>query len=219
MAIKAVFFDLDGTLRDSRDLIWATTEHTLKQHGVDVGREDYRHVIYHLDDIHALYPESGSLESYHNTFRAYLEDNFKPALLYDGVESLLKTLHDQGMKLAIVSAARSAVEYMESVNLAQYFDTIVKGPDTKEHKPHPEPVFVATQRLGIRADEAIMIGDTTADIQSGKAAGVAQAIGVTHGFADRAMLDDAGADYVADSLKQLEDYLLDIIQPGSKRGK
>jgi pyrophosphatase PpaX len=212
MSIKAILFDLDGTLRDSRDLIWETTQHTLKTHGVEADREEYRHVIYHLNDIHALYPESGSLDSYHDVFRAYIRDKETTVFLYDGVEELLKPLQKQGLKLAVVSAARSAPDFIARQGLADYFATIVSGGDSKEHKPHPEPVFVATQRLGIRADEAIMVGDTTADIEAGKAAGVAATIGITHGFADRTMLEDVGADYIVDTLEELEQVILELTQ-------
>lgn len=210
--VTALLFDMDGTLADSRDVIWEATEHTLAAHGVTAPRDAYKHVIHHLDDVHSLYPDSGEIASYHATFRAFIETAEKSVVLYEGAVALLESLKKQGYKLALVTATSRAVDRATEYGIAQYFDAIVGGGDCREHKPHPEPLFVATQRMGVRAEQAIMIGDTVADVQAGKAAGVAYTIGLTHGMHDQKMLEEAGVDYTVPSLSALQGLLLGLRQ-------
>ena len=86
--------------------------------------------------------------------------------------------------------------------LADYFVTL-QTPDHNPSKPHPGMIHRAMGETGIAADKVIMIGDTTFDIEMGKAAG-AKAIGVTWGYHDPAELVAAGADIMIDRYEDLD---------------
>ncbi len=91
--------------------------------------------------------------------------------------------------------------------LASYFDipmfTVVTCDDTSSHKPDPEGLNIAMQRLGVTPAESLVLGDHKVDIQSGINAGVSELIGITHGFGDHRSLEEAGATKVVDSLDEL----------------
>ena len=81
--------------------------------------------------------------------------------------------------------------------------TVVTCDDTTTHKPDPESLKLAMNRLGVTPAHSLVLGDHKVDMQSGINAGVVQRIGVTHGFNDRPTLEAAGASRVIDSLAEL----------------
>ncbi len=81
--------------------------------------------------------------------------------------------------------------------------TVVTCEDITAHKPDPEGVELAMSRLSVTPDNSLVLGDHKVDMQSGINAGVAQRIGITHGFDDRPTLEAAGATDVIDELTEL----------------
>jgi pyrophosphatase PpaX len=79
--------------------------------------------------------------------------------------------------------------------LARYMKCIVASDSTTRHKPEPEPVLMALERLGASPDEAMFVGDSPYDMQSGRAAGV-HAVGVAWGAFTSETLVEAGAEVV-----------------------
>lgn len=204
-AIKAILFDLDGTLYNSGDAILSAVERTLTSYNRTFDREVIARQAHSLRAVHELaglssVPYEEFRDKYHD---AYESDQLSAILWYEHVQDVLDTLRDEGLLLAIVSSSKFARQIIDEHELSDYFDVVVSGGDVSEHKPHPEPIFLATQRLGIRADEAIMVGDMIVDVQAGKAAGVARTIAVTHGMGDRADLVATNPDHIIDSLAEL----------------
>ncbi len=85
--------------------------------------------------------------------------------------------------------------------------TVITANDTPTHKPDPAGANLAMQRLGVRPDQVVILGDHKVDMLAGANAGIDSRIGVTHGFDDRATLEAAGATHVIDSLAELPDIL------------
>lgn len=174
--IKALLFDLDGTIADTNGLIFESFRHTLSSHGFDqVASED----IYKLfgEPLEAsmgryLPGEEATMVA---TYRAYNEachdDMIRP---FAQVEEVLQRLKAEGRRLAIVTSKRKemALRSLTCLDLHDYFDLVVTPEDTSRHKPLPEPVLYALDQLKIQPKEALMIGDSPYDIMSGKAAGV-----------------------------------------------
>ena len=79
--------------------------------------------------------------------------------------------------------------------------------DTALHKPSPEPLLLALQQRGVRAQDSVYIGDAVVDVLAAKAAGMA-VIAVTWGAGDRADLLAAGPLAVVDTMDELRAYLL-----------
>jgi len=204
MPIKAVLLDLDGTLRDTRDIIYDSVQHALKLHaGKDFSRKDMDPYIHHHREVYkGLVGEEG-LEEFDEIYTKHIDQFLPSAELFNGVEELLETLQKDGYRVALVSSARRGDEYLSQKGIHGHFEVIVGAHDVTRLKPDPEPVLVALKRLKITADEAAMVGDMTADMESSKKAGVAYRIGITHGFGKREQLQDAGATHIIDSLMEL----------------
>lgn len=81
--------------------------------------------------------------------------------------------------------------------------TVVTADDTTRHKPDPEGLNLAMQRLGASPDASVVLGDHKVDIQTAVSAGVNRRIGITHGFNDKPTLEAAGATEIIDSLHEL----------------
>jgi HAD superfamily hydrolase (TIGR01509 family) len=204
MKIKAILFDLDGTLRDTREAIYSSLERALEVHAPRVpSREEMGPVIHHHTEVHRTFAPDADSHAFEESYREKVTDMVNESVLYDGVHEIVQQLHKTGYKLAIVSAASRLEQYVQKAGLVEFFDAFVGGNTTTEHKPHPAPVLLALEQLGVKAEEAIMVGDLAADIQAAQAAGVQATIGITHGFGTRTSLEQAGADHIIDSLPEL----------------
>ena len=177
MRYDTVLFDLDGTLIDSAEMILASLRHTTRAVlGRDVAEDELRAgigmpLVAHMaqldprraDDLVRVYSEHN--ETLHDTLAAC-----------DGVLDVLRTLSDEGRRLAVVTAKRRAtvtLAFERIPELASYFDVVVAAEDTTRHKPHPEPLLLALDRLDAASAGAAYVGDSPVDVQAAHAAGVA----------------------------------------------
>jgi pyrophosphatase PpaX len=128
---------------------------------------------------------------------------------FPGVENLLGELQAQGRKLGVVtSKRRRTVDLAFAVlPIERFFDAVVTSGDTERHKPNPEPVLLALERLGADPADAAFVGDSPFDVRSGKAAGVLS-VGVSWGglHSDERLVE-AGAHVVVHRPEDLLDVL------------
>ena len=129
---------------------------------------------------------------------------------YPGVEELLKDLGASGATIGVVTSKRhvSAMNTLRAAGLDGHLPLLVAMEDTDVHKPDPEPLLLAMQRLGVKAGDCVYIGDAVVDVLAAKAAGMAS-IAVTWGAGDRADLMAAGPLAVVDTMDSLRAQLLD----------
>jgi len=129
---------------------------------------------------------------------------------YPGVEELLKDLAASGATIGVVTSKRhvSARNTLRAAGLDGHLPLLVAMEDTDVHKPDPEPLLLAMQRLGVKAGDCVYIGDAVVDVLAAKAAGMAS-IAVTWGAGDRADLIAAGPLAVVDTMDSLRAQLLD----------
>jgi len=129
---------------------------------------------------------------------------------YPGVEELLKDLGASGATIGVVTSKRhvSAMNTLRAAGLDGDLPLLVAMEDTDVHKPDPEPLLLAMQRLGVKAGDCVYIGDAVVDVLAAKAAGMAS-IAVTWGAGDRADLMAAGPLAVVDTMDSLRAQLLD----------
>ncbi len=209
MRYSTVLFDFDGTLVDSGSMILASFRHATR---TVLGREipddelisaaggtSVTEQMRYFDAERT--PELVSVyREHHNT--ALTGDGLET---FVGIDAVLEALHAEGRKLGIVTAKRrrSIDLAFESVDLERFFGAIVTADDAARHKPDPEPVYVALERLGSRAEDTAFVGDSPFDMGAGKAAGV-YAVGVSWGGLHREDgLRAAGADVVVHSTGEL----------------
>ncbi|HKP52791.1 MAG TPA: HAD-IA family hydrolase [Chloroflexia bacterium] len=204
--LEAVLFDLDGTLIHSIEHIIACWQHTVR---TSLGREMAREEIIPtlgralLECFEEIAP--GRSVEMREVYRAYQKATHDTDVtLVTGTHETLKRLRSAGYRLGVVTSKgiTVATEGLDLFNLTTYFDTLVTYEDTERHKPHPDPLHVASERLGIEPAHMLYVGDAVFDIQAGKAAGM-HTIGVTWGAGKREDLVKAGADLVIDEMEEL----------------
>eukprot|EP01116_Phalansterium_solitarium_P021332 TRINITY_DN6591_c0_g1_i1.p2 TRINITY_DN6591_c0_g1~~TRINITY_DN6591_c0_g1_i1.p2 ORF type:complete len:226 (+),score=89.85 TRINITY_DN6591_c0_g1_i1:41-718(+) len=169
-------FDLDGTLIDSNNLIVTSFQHTFRE---KLGREVEEAEILAqfgepLERIMGRYaPER--VEELTSFYRAFNMANHDSMLRqFDGVKHMVAGLHAAGVQLAVVTSkgVDAANRGLRCSGLHEHFQHVVGLEHTEKHKPNPEPVLKALERLEVLpGDHVVMIGDSFADIESGRAAG------------------------------------------------
>ena len=211
--IKAVIFDVDGTLLDTREFIQHAFEHTLERHRFAVPEKAVLLEILRsgapLHSCYEIFAPGGDILSLRETHGKFQKDHLELAMAYDGLIELLQLLKSRGIRLAACSSRGGTVR--TSLRRAQalpYFEIVLDANDVVHHKPDPEGILKILESMNIEPVHAAMIGDTRADIEAGKNAGVLMTIGVTHGFGLRETLEDAGADHVVDSLQDVPTLLM-----------
>ncbi|MBT3390283.1 MAG: HAD family hydrolase [Chloroflexi bacterium] len=132
----------------------------------------------------------------------------KPFLLIQGVQQMLAQLGEV-YPLAVVSARgeRSTGWFLDQFELRDHFRCIATAQTCRYTKPHPDPIEWAAEQIGVAPHECLMIGDTTVDILAAKAAG-AQSVGVLCGFGEKDELLEAGADLILEQTAELVGKLI-----------
>jgi pyrophosphatase PpaX len=204
--LKAVLFDLDGTLINSIDHIVACWQHTAR---ACLGREMSREEIVRnvgralMECFEEVAP--GRSEELREVYRAYqVKTHDDTVTLVPGTVETLEGLKAAGFALGVVTSKglTVAMEGLDLFGLFPFFDTLVTYEDTTVHKPHPDPLLVACDRLGMEPAQVLYVGDAVFDIQAGKAAGTRTA-GVTWGAGAVPVIRAANPDYVFDDMRDL----------------
>jgi len=174
--IKAIIFDVDGVLVDSKNANVALFQKILQKAGYSESSREEILKYFHLPLWQALEKLTGSddqkeIERVWNLAKdPSMRDN---TLLNfpDKLEYILEELHKR-YKLAIVtSRIRVGIEdIFNAREIKHLFDAVVTFEDVKNPKPHPEPLLLALEKLNLSSNEAMYIGDSATDIDAAKAA-------------------------------------------------
>lgn len=202
--IKAILFDLDGTLRDTKDIIVEAYMHAVQVHnGTRPTLQELQPYIHHHTEVHKGLSSHIDYDKWLETYRDRLSNQWMDAPFFMHTESILQELHMAGYRLAVVTSAEyeRTLEYLSYRNIDQHFEVVVAMREGFRPKPAPDMMLNALSQLKCTAAEAVTIGDMLTDVQAAQAAGI-PFVGITHGFAERTELEQAGADYVIDSLAE-----------------
>lgn len=125
--------------------------------------------------------------------------------LYPGTEEVLAALRDAGYPLACVTnkAAQFTEPLLRALGVRGYFAFVVSGDTLTEKKPHPAPLLYAAHQLGVRPEEALMVGDSISDVRAARAAGFGAIVCVSHGYNHGRDIREAAPDAVIDALSEL----------------
>lgn len=213
--IRALCFDVDGTLSDTDDVyvkkvlrllprsLFRNPERAARRFVMWV--ESPGNTLIGLPDIIGLDDELLLVWEWLNRHRPR---PLKYFLLVPGVKEMLD--HLQGRyPMAVVSARddNSTRAFLDQFELTGYFQEIVTAITVEHTKPFPDPILYAADRMGVAPENCVMIGDTSVDIRAGKAAGT-QTVGVLCGFGEEAELKRWGANIILENTSQLADVLL-----------
>jgi pyrophosphatase PpaX len=138
-------------------------------------------------------------------YRAHNEELHDTLVPCAGMDGVLAQLKREGRILGIVTAKRRATVELafEHVPFGHLFDVVVGGDETLRHKPEPEPVLLALERLGAPPEEAAYVGDSPFDVAAGKAAGVYTVAVTWGGIHGRESLEAEHPDAVVDTAEEL----------------
>lgn len=215
--IKAVLFDLDGTLSDSLASMALAGNTVLEQFGLPkMPVENYR---YYCGDGAAMLvkralSEAGdkelqyfdkAYEAYQEVFRKDCTFNVKP---YDGIQEMLASLQKKGIKIAVVSNKPHdrTIDVVEKLFGLDAFDAVIGMKEGRKGKPDPAGALETAQILGVVPSECAFVGDTNVDMKTGTNAGMLR-IGVLWGFRDREELVENGADEIVENPQELVEKL------------
>ena len=180
---KAVLFDYDGTIVDSNSVIVQSWNYMCNKF---VGHELPKEMLVKtfglplLDAFRAVAKEYGLKvddETIKAMDEAYTSYQYMHTLegypTFPGMIDLVKRLHEEGIKVAIVTSRRkkSLYEGLERYGIADCFDAIICDESTDIHKPQPMPAILACEGCGVDFKDALMVGDSRFDIACGNNAG------------------------------------------------
>ena len=181
MSKKAVIFDMDGVLIDSEPVYLEMFRRFIMENGGNAEEETLRAIagasarqtwVY----MAQMWKEIIDPEELHREFRRQYPRFRVPygEVVYPGVDSLLYWLKRKGVRLALASSSsdRAIRQMLEETGFEAYFDCIVSGDMFKESKPNPEIYLYTLSRLGLSAEECVVMEDSTYGIQAAKAAGL-----------------------------------------------
>lgn len=207
--ISTCLFDLDGTLADSLMLIEKTYHKVFDDLGIPwnggrvmewIGRPLKDIALFFADERAELFITLYQ-EYYHSWHDLYTG-------LFPGTRAMLKVLKAKGIKTGIVTSKGrpGTIRTLEFTGISVYLDAVVTAYDVANHKPHPEPVIKALELLGAKPGQAVFVGDSPFDMESGINAGV-KIVGVNWGMCASEVLQKYNPLAVLKDWEELHSYL------------
>ena len=213
--VKAVLFDLDGTLMDTDDqavealarwlqrLHWPNPERAARR--LIMAAETPGNTLITLVDVMGL---DAPLAAFSDWLRRVLglrkRTDFR---IVAGVKEMLVVLYGRYRLAIVTSRSRADTQaFLDQYKLRDLFAALVTRESTWRIKPHPAPIWHAARLLNVSAERCVMVGDTTVDVKAARRAG-AWAVAVLCGFGEREELERAGAHVILEHTSQLSSLL------------
>ena len=196
---QCIIFDMDGTLTQTNQLIFDSFNHIA---------ERYQGKRFSEPEITAMFgpPEEGALVAIVGESRIepalaeYLEfyraNHARLAKVYPGIKELLELVKGKKRKVALFTGkgASTTMITLREFGLADYFDIVVTGNDVVRHKPSGEGILKILDRFGLEPREALMVGDSVADLRASRDAQVSMAAALWDSYGKERLLA-MGPDY------------------------
>ena len=210
---RLAIFDCDGTLVDGQAAVCETMERAFAAVGAPApDRRSIRRTVglslpfavRQLTNDSSDFDSGRIVEAYKELFRETRMSGALHEPLYEGMADLLGRLDRNGWLLGVATGKsdRGLHACLETHGIKHLFVTL-HGADRYPSKPHPAMLEAALAEAGVGAGDAVMIGDTSFDMEMARAAGV-RAVGVAWGYHEADELLDHGASTVAETMSELE---------------
>ena len=191
--IRAVLFDLDGTLIDSAPDLGAAADKMRTDRGLPALPLEHSRPMAGagargmLDCAFGMSPEDPAFPAFREEFFAnYQACMTQRTRIFDGVEELVQRLRQQGLAWGVVTnkSRRFTEPLTRAMALFATAGTVVSGDTTPHSKPHPAPLLEAALQLGLDPQQCVYVGDDERDIAAGHAAGMGT-VAATYGYLGR----------------------------------
>lgn len=214
MIVKAIGFDLDGTLVNSVPGLAKALDRMLISLGSPVAGEILTAcwigngadvLIKRALSWASLPHDECSLKQARQLFdQFYCEEYQSGTSLYPNVSETLAILSENHYKMALVTNKPTpfVIPILEQLNINHYFSTVIGGDDVIVKKPHPAPIYLILGRLGLLSEELLFVGDSRNDIQAAKSAHC-PTVGLSYGYNYGEAIADSHPDYLLDDFSGL----------------
>ena len=187
--VRAVLWDLDGTLTDSVRFVVDTANRVIEAHGgttLDFDRVGSMTGLPLAKVFALVWPDltPDTLHGYVQEYRDIYDREVVPATrLYRGARATLHSFHAAGLRQATVTGKRAedCERILCGLRIKDEIDVYLGGNSVAKHKPEPDLALAAAEHLGVAPIECLVIGDAPADIEMARAAGM-RSIQVTWGY-------------------------------------
>lgn len=199
---KYIIFDVDGTILDTERAILKSLDQVLREEGHEYLIEELRFALgipgketlrkLNVSDIERVHPKWS---------QAVLEFSHEVDVFED-LREVIQSLPEIPVRTGIVTSKnkQELKDEFEPFGLTSYFEQIVCADDTKNHKPHPDPLLLCLEKLNAPSNEAVYIGDSIYDMQCAKQAGVKFALAL---WGTKQRKGFESADYVLEEPKDV----------------
>ncbi|WP_433944981.1 pyrophosphatase PpaX [Paenibacillus sp. SN-8-1] len=206
--IETVLFDLDGTIVNTNELIITSFLHVMDKHYPEppfTREQIIPHMGLTLEQQLRQFTGREDVTELVTDYRAYNMLHHDALVReFPNVHKVISRLHEKGITLGVVTTKMrpSTILALETFDLMRFMKEIVTLNDVENPKPHPEPVLTAIQRLGADPKTTLMVGDSPADLQSARAAGVRSAA-VAWSLKGAEVLKKYDPDYILNDMTDL----------------
>ncbi len=220
--VRAVLFDLDGTLLDTAGELARAANRMLASLGLParseieirnfIGKGTAKLVERCLDG------DMSRIEQAMELFNAvYLEESDRGASIYPGVIEGMEMLVADGLPMACVTNKPEAFTHplLLKMDLAKYFAVVVTGDSVARRKPDPMPFAHACAQLGVRCENALVVGDSANDAIAARAAGC-KVVCVPYGYREGQPVQSLQCDAVVEDVRAAADYVRRLNRAFSK---
>ena len=212
-----IFFDLDGTLTDPFDGVTKSFAYALSKFGIEINDlKELSKVIGPplMDSFMGFYgfSKEDALQA-NKYYREYFEKyGLMQNKLYDGIPELLENLKKSGKKLYV--ATSKPIEFaslvLEDFDILKYFDFVSANNFADERHTKTQVIaYIFENFPEISSDDCLVVGDRKYDIEGAKPFGI-KTVGVKFGYAEDGEFEKAGADFIAPTVKDLENIILSL---------
>lgn len=210
MDIRAVIFDLDGTLVGA-PMPFAEVKEQLRKRLIEMGIDEKL-----IGDLTPMYETllrisekvGVDFESLHSIQVELETERMRESFLFDGVREVLDYLRERGIKIAIVtrSSRKATLFTLEKNGILEYFDSIIAREDVppKDLKPQPGQINKALEELGIPPEKVLVVGDHGYDVIASKKAGALSVLVTSHESGRMSFSVEADPDFEVLTLEELK---------------
>ncbi|MFQ5799362.1 MAG: HAD family hydrolase [Bacteroidota bacterium] len=212
--LSCVIFDLDGTLTQTNELIFAAFNHVAQRYATKTFSPQEITAMFGPPEevaVESLVGQECAQEAMSSMLDYYRDHHGQFACMHPGAKEMLDYLKSRNVRLALFTGkGRFTAEItMMKFGLKRYFDLVVTGNDVMKHKPSAEGIQKILQALNVQPEHAVMIGDSINDIRAAREAGVLMASVVYDSYAKEKVLG-MNSDLVFHSVEEVFSWLKEL---------